>query len=83
MSASVILFRNARILDGRADTPLDDHDVLVEGNAITQVTGERLSSSGNPAYTSATDLLSLTNFTFFTFTFAGPTESSKVIAPCF
>jgi imidazolonepropionase-like amidohydrolase len=46
VSASVILFRNARILDGRADTPLDDHDVLVEGNAITQVTGERLSSSG-------------------------------------
>jgi len=46
MSPTPILFRNARVLDGREDGALDDRDVLVEGGLIKEVTAERLSSDG-------------------------------------
>jgi len=46
VTSSVVLFRNARILDGHADAALEDHDVLVEDGKITQVSGQRLSESG-------------------------------------
>ncbi len=46
MSPTPILFRNARVLDGRIDAVLDDHDVLVDDGVIKQVTAERLSTAG-------------------------------------
>ncbi|HRD74779.1 MAG TPA: amidohydrolase family protein [Hyphomicrobiaceae bacterium] len=46
MSQPTVLFRNARLLDGRADSPLDDHDVLVSGGMIREVSGKRLSAEG-------------------------------------
>ena len=46
MSETVIVFRNARVLDGREKTALEDQDVVVEGNLIKDVTGERVSAAG-------------------------------------
>ena len=46
MSKPAILFRNARILDGHTDEPLNDQDVLVTDGVIKTVSGERLSTSG-------------------------------------
>ena len=46
MSETVVVFRNARVLDGREKTALEDQDVVVEGNLINEVTGERVSTSG-------------------------------------
>ncbi len=46
MSETVVVFRNARVLDGREKTALKDLDVVVEGNLIKEVTGERVSTSG-------------------------------------
>ena len=46
MPETVTVFRNARVLDGREKTAIDDQDVVVEGHLITDVTGERVSASG-------------------------------------
>lgn len=46
MTETVTIFRNARVLDGREDGALHDQDVVVEGNRIKDVTGERVSTSG-------------------------------------
>ena len=46
MSEAVTVFRNARVLDGREKTALEDQDVVVEGNVIKEVTGERVSTAG-------------------------------------
>ncbi len=46
MPESVTIFRNARVLDGREDTALEDQDVIVEGNLIKEVTGKRASTTG-------------------------------------
>ncbi|MFY0609923.1 MAG: amidohydrolase family protein [Hyphomicrobiaceae bacterium] len=46
MSETVVVFRNARVLDGREKTALEDQDVVVEGNLIKEVTGGRVSTSG-------------------------------------
>ena len=46
MSQPAILFRNARVLDGRTDDALDDHDVLVEDGLIREVSAERASAEG-------------------------------------
>ena len=46
MSQPATLFRNARVLDGHADEALDDHDVLVEGGRIREVSAGRLSAEG-------------------------------------
>jgi len=46
MSDSVVIFRNARVLDGREKAALEDQDVVVEGSLIKEVTGARASTSG-------------------------------------
>jgi imidazolonepropionase-like amidohydrolase len=46
MPQAATLFRNARVLDGREDGALEDHDVLIKDGFITQVTAGRLSASG-------------------------------------
>lgn len=46
MAETPILFRNARVLDGRADGTLDDHDVLVSDGLVREVTAGRLSTAG-------------------------------------
>ncbi|MEL6372622.1 MAG: amidohydrolase family protein [Pseudomonadota bacterium] len=46
MTDAVTVFRNARVLDGASDGAIDDQDVVVEADRITQVTGERVSTSG-------------------------------------
>ncbi len=46
MSQNPVLFRNATILDGRADEALSDHDVLVADGKIQDVAASRLSASG-------------------------------------
>ena len=46
MPPPAILFRNARLLDGREDGALDDYDVLLEDGLIREVTAERLSTAG-------------------------------------
>ena len=45
MAAELVLFRNARVLDGRSDAGLDGHDVLVEGSTIREVSDRPLSSA--------------------------------------
>lgn len=46
MSKPTILFRNARVLDGSGPEAIEDQDVLVEDGVISDVTGNRLSTSG-------------------------------------
>ena len=46
MSKPAVLFRNARILDGHSDSALEDFDVLVDGQHISQVSSNRLSAEG-------------------------------------
>lgn len=46
MSEAVTIFRNARVLDGRENEAIEDQDVVVEKNLITNVTGDRVSTSG-------------------------------------
>ncbi len=45
MSADLVLFRNARVLDGTHDTALDGHDVLVEGGTIREVSDKPLKAA--------------------------------------
>ncbi|GJD48938.1 hypothetical protein OPKNFCMD_1664 [Methylobacterium crusticola] len=45
MTADLVLFRNARILDGRADEALEGHDVLVEGGTIREVSDAPLAAA--------------------------------------
>ncbi|MEM7751406.1 MAG: amidohydrolase family protein, partial [Pseudomonadota bacterium] len=46
MSKPTVIFRNARVLDGSGPEAITDQDVLVEDGVITDVTGNRLSTSG-------------------------------------
>jgi imidazolonepropionase-like amidohydrolase len=45
MAAELVLFRNARVLDGRAETALENYDVLVEGGVIREVSDRPLASA--------------------------------------
>jgi imidazolonepropionase-like amidohydrolase len=45
MTADLVLFRNASILDGRQETALDGHHVLVEGGTIREVSDQPITSA--------------------------------------
>ena len=46
MSQKVTVLRNARVLDGRETGAIDDQDIVIVGNRIQDVTGERVSKDG-------------------------------------